>query len=176
MIDLSKIADVVLFLIDASLGFEMETFEFLSLLKCHGFPYVMGALTHLDFYKENKQLRKTKKKFKKRFEYEVGGNSKLFNLSKWDNGLYPKIEVSKIARYIGTSNPPKILWRLNHPYILADRWQPSEDRNYSNDDLLNVDFYGYIRGASYRMNGKIHVVGLGDYTVKEIEVIPDPCP
>lgn len=51
----------------------------------------MGALTHLDFYKENKQLRKAKKKFKKRFEYEVGGNNKLFNLSKWDNGLYPKL-------------------------------------------------------------------------------------
>lgn len=69
MIDLSKIADIVLLVIDGSLTFEMETFEFLSLLKCHGFPNVMGVLTHLDFFKENKQLRKTKKKFKKRFEY-----------------------------------------------------------------------------------------------------------
>lgn len=67
MIDLSKIADIVLLMIDASLGFEMETFEFLSLLKCHGFPHVMGVLTHLDFFKDNKQLRKTKKKFKKKF-------------------------------------------------------------------------------------------------------------
>lgn len=83
MIDLAKVADIVLLIIDASLSFEMETFEFLSLLKCHGFPNVMGVLTHLDYFRDNKQLRKTRKKFKKRFEYEVSGNSKLFPMSKW---------------------------------------------------------------------------------------------
>ena len=93
----------------------------------------MGILTHLDYFKDNKQLRKTKKKFKKKFEYEVGGNNKLFNISRFDNGLYNKIETAKIARYIGTSNPPKILWRLNHPYVLVDRWQTTEDRNYKRD-------------------------------------------
>lgn len=54
MIDLSKIADLALIIIDASLGFEMETFEFLSLLRNHGFPNVMGVLTHLDYFKDNK--------------------------------------------------------------------------------------------------------------------------
>ena len=33
MIDLSKIADMVFLVVDASVGFEMETFEFLSLLR-----------------------------------------------------------------------------------------------------------------------------------------------
>lgn len=32
MLDAAKLADLVLLLIDASVGFEMETFEFLSLL------------------------------------------------------------------------------------------------------------------------------------------------
>jgi ribosome biogenesis protein BMS1 len=67
MIDLAKVADICILIIDASLGFEMETFEFLSLMKSHGFPNVMGVLTHLDFFKDNKQMRKTKTKFKKRF-------------------------------------------------------------------------------------------------------------
>ena len=31
--DLSKIADIAIVMIDASVGFEIETFEFLSLLK-----------------------------------------------------------------------------------------------------------------------------------------------
>lgn len=26
------------------------------------------------------------------------------------------------------------------------------------------------------MNGKMHFVGLGDYMIKEVQVIPDPCP
>ena len=49
-------------LIDASFGFEMETFEFLNICQVHGFPKIMGVLTHLDSFKHNKQLKKTKQK------------------------------------------------------------------------------------------------------------------
>lgn len=79
--DLAKIADLALLMIDASIGFEMETFEFLCLLNNHGMPNVMGVLTHLDYYIENKTLRKTKKKMKKRFWKEVYDGAKLFYLS-----------------------------------------------------------------------------------------------
>lgn len=58
-------------LIDASFGFEMETFEFLNICQVHGFPKIMGVLTHLDTFKNNKQLKKTKKKLKHRFWTEV---------------------------------------------------------------------------------------------------------
>lgn len=37
MIDLAKIADLALILIDVSLGFELETFEFISLLRVNNF-------------------------------------------------------------------------------------------------------------------------------------------
>jgi ribosome biogenesis protein BMS1 len=58
MTDLSKVADLVLLLIDASYGFEMETFEFLNQLQIHGFPKVMGVMTHLDgFINKNKMLQ-----------------------------------------------------------------------------------------------------------------------
>ena len=59
---------------------------------------------------------------------------------------------------------------------MVDRWQPVEDRNYQKDDQLDVEFYGYIRGSSYRMNNKVHFVGMGDYMIKNVEVIGDPCP
>lgn len=61
----------VLMLIDASFGFEMETFEFLNICQVHGFPKIMGVLTHLDSFKNNKQLRKIKKRLKHRFWTEV---------------------------------------------------------------------------------------------------------
>ena len=48
MIDCAKIADVAVMLIDASYGFEMNTFEFIGILQAHGFPKVLGCLTHLD--------------------------------------------------------------------------------------------------------------------------------
>ena len=56
---------------DASFGFEMETFEFLNILQVHGFPRVMGILTHLDMMKNNKNMKRTKKKLKQRFWTEI---------------------------------------------------------------------------------------------------------
>ena len=41
LLDLSKIADLVLFTIDASIGFELETFEFISVLKQSGFNFIL---------------------------------------------------------------------------------------------------------------------------------------
>lgn len=61
----------VLLLIDASFGFEMEIFEFLNVVQVHGFPKIMGVLTHLDMLKKNKSLQKVKKRLKQRFWTEV---------------------------------------------------------------------------------------------------------
>ena len=49
----------------------METFEFLNILQAHGFPKVMGVLTHLDTFKNQKALKKIKKALKQRFWTEV---------------------------------------------------------------------------------------------------------
>lgn len=91
-IDVAKVADLVLLLVDASFGFEMvlyififltfkETFEFLNILQIHGFPKVMGVLTHLDLFKNQKKLKNTKKKLKHRFWTEIYQGAKLFYLS-----------------------------------------------------------------------------------------------
>lgn len=65
-IDAAKFADLVLLLVDGNYGFEMETFEFLNLLQVHGFPKVMGVLTHLDEFTDVKKLRQVKKQLKVR--------------------------------------------------------------------------------------------------------------
>lgn len=53
----------------------------------------MGVLTHLDFFKENKQKRNTTKTLKKRFSQEIGDNFKLFYLSGLKYDLYHKADV-----------------------------------------------------------------------------------
>jgi ribosome biogenesis protein BMS1 len=70
MIDIAKIADLILILIDASFGFEMEIFEFINICQVHGMPKVMGVLTHMDKVKKN-QLKSLKMKLKQRFWTEL---------------------------------------------------------------------------------------------------------
>jgi len=58
-------------LIDASFDYEMETLEFINICHVHGFPKIIGVLTHLDLFKDKKKLRKKKKALKDRFWKEV---------------------------------------------------------------------------------------------------------
>ncbi|KAL0311937.1 UNVERIFIED_CONTAM: Ribosome biogenesis protein BMS1 [Sesamum radiatum] len=75
-----------------------ETFEFLNILQNHGFPRVMGVLTHLDKFKDVKKLKKTKQRLKHRFWTEIYDGAKLFYLSGLIHGKYTKREVHNLAR------------------------------------------------------------------------------
>merc|ERR1719205_401712 len=100
MLDLAKIADLAIIMVDGAYGFELETFEFINILQVHGFPRVVGCVTHLDGYKENKQLKKTKKSIKQRFWDELFDGAKMFYLSGLVYGKYPKREVESLGRFL----------------------------------------------------------------------------
>nr|XP_047930750.1 ribosome biogenesis protein BMS1 homolog isoform X1 [Anser cygnoides] len=178
MIDLAKVADLVLMLIDASFGFEMETFEFLNICQVHGFPKIMGVLTHLDTFKNNKQLKKTKKKLKHRFWTEVYPGAKLFYLSGMVHGEYQKQEIHNLGRFISVMKFRPLTWQTSHPYVLVDRM---EDLTNPEDVRINpkcdrkVSVYGYLRGAHLKNKSQIHMPGVGDFTVSDVSFLPDPC-
>ncbi|XP_005411818.1 PREDICTED: ribosome biogenesis protein BMS1 homolog isoform X2 [Chinchilla lanigera] len=178
MIDLAKVADLVLMLIDASFGFEMETFEFLNICQVHGFPKIMGILTHLDSFKHNKQLKKTKKRLKHRFWTEVYPGAKLFYLSGMVHGEYQNQEIHNLGRFITVMKFRPLTWQTSHPYILADRMEdltnPEDIRTNIKCDR-KVSLYGYLRGAHLKNKSQIHMPGVGDFAVSDVSFLPDPC-
>ncbi|MCL7050844.1 hypothetical protein MKW94_023047, partial [Papaver nudicaule] len=86
MIDAAKYADAVIFLIDSSYEFEVETFEFLDLLKVHGMPEVMAVLTYLDCFKDAGKLKNEKEDFTDNFKTQVSETAEVFCLSRLDHG------------------------------------------------------------------------------------------
>lgn len=178
MIDLAKIADLVLLLIDASFGFEMETFEFLNILQTVGFPKVMGILTHLDRFKKNKSLRKTKKRLKARFWTEIYQGAKLFYFSGIAANKYPKGEIHNLSLYIARMKFRPLTWRNSHPYMLADRFEdvthPDEIQRNPKVDR-KVTLYGYLRGTHLKPGMKMHIAGAGDFFMDSVTSMPDPC-
>lgn len=186
MIDVAKVADLILMTIDASFGFEMETFEFLNILQAHGFPKVMGILTHLDSpkFKVNnggaKKLRRVKKTLKQRFWTEIYQGAKLFYLSGLINGKYPKTEILNLSRFISVMKFRPLIWRNTHPYFLSDRFEdltPEAEIQESGKKCdRTVALYGYLRGSNMRDKSNIHIPGVGDLKIEEITALPDPCP
>ncbi|KAH9659570.1 Bms1-type G domain-containing protein [Citrus sinensis] len=179
MIDCAKFADLALLLIDASHGFEMETFEFLNLMQNHGLPNVMGVLTHLDKFKDKKKLRKTKQHLKHRFGTELYHGAKLFKLSGLIQGKYTKKDIGNLAEFISVMKFHSLSWRISHPYILVDRFEdvtPPERVHVNNKCDRNVAIYGYLRGCNLKKGTKVHIAGAGDYSLAGVTGLADPCP
>ncbi|XP_010673096.1 uncharacterized protein LOC104889551 isoform X2 [Beta vulgaris subsp. vulgaris] len=179
MIDCAKFADLALLLVDGSYGFEMETFEFLNIMQVHGFPRVMGVLTHLDKFKDVKKLRKTKQRLKHRFWTEIYDGAKLFYLSGLIHGKYHKREIHNLARFISVMKFHPLSWRTAHPYVVADRFEdvtPPERVQMNKKCDRNVTVYGYLRGCNLKKGTKVHIAGVGDYNLASITSLADPCP
>ncbi|KAI1980474.1 Glycoside hydrolase 2 (Mannanase, beta-galactosidase) [Ophidiomyces ophidiicola] len=182
MIDVAKIADIVLLMIDGNYGFEMETMEFLNALSASGMPgNVFGILTHLDLFKKLSTLRQAKKRLKHRFWSELYQGAKLFYLSGVINGRYPDREIHNLSRFLSVmKNPRPLIWRNSHPYCLADRFlditPPTTIEENPKCDR-SIALYGYLRGTNFPAIGaRVHVPGVGDLNVTSIEALPDPCP
>ncbi|KAG9315546.1 hypothetical protein JVU11DRAFT_3167 [Chiua virens] len=180
MIDIGKVVDLVLLMIDGSFGFEMETFEFLNILQAHGFPKVIGILSHLDLVKKQSTLKDTKKALKKRFWTEIYQGAKLFYLSGVLNGRYPDNEILNLSRFISVMKFRPLVFRNSHPYLLADRIEdltPRETIRASKGKCDRmVTLYGYLRGTNLRQSTKIHIPGVGDLNMTSVTVLGDPCP
>lgn len=178
-IDVAKVADLVLLMIDASFGFEMETFEFLNILQTVGFPKVMGILTNLDTFKKNKTLRTTKKRLKNRFWTEIYQGAKLFYFSGLYGNKYPKSEINNLALYIARMKFRPLTWRSAHPFMLVDRF---EDLTHPDEIQRNplvdrkISLYGYLRGSHLKPDMMIHIAGVGDFFMDNVIALRDPCP
>jgi ribosome biogenesis protein BMS1 len=182
MVDMSKVADIVLLMIDGNFGFEMETMEFLNILASSGMPgNVFGILTHLDLFRKPQTLKDAKKRLKNRFWSELYQGAHLFYLSGVINGRYPDREIHNLSRFISVmKNPRPLIWRNSHPYSIIDSFRDVTHPTKIEEDPKcdrTVVLSGYLRGTNFSAEGqRVHIPGLSDYTISAMEALPDPCP
>ncbi|KAM0282721.1 hypothetical protein ACHAQH_002919 [Verticillium albo-atrum] len=182
MVDMAKVADVVLLMIDGNFGFEMETMEFLNVLAATGMPgNVFGILTHLDLFRKPQALRDAKRRLKRRLWSELYQGAHLFYLSGVLNGRYPDREIHNLSRYLSVmKNPRPLIWRNTHPFSVIDSYRDITHPTKIEEDPKcdrSVVLSGYLRGTNFAAQGqRVHIPGLGDFSIANMEVLPDPCP
>ena len=186
MVDLAKVADLALLLVDGSYGLQMETFEFLNLLQLHGFPKIAGVLTHLDnprFRKNRTALQTVRKSVKQRLWTESHKGNKMFEFCGGVNGgKYKKTEVQRLALFVSRVKFRPLIWRNAHPYLLVDRIelvaQRGQNSKGDSQSSKEVTLFGYVRGSRLRGGGSVHLAGAGDFVLESdsVTALPDPCP
>lgn len=128
------------------------------MLQSHGFPKIIGVLSHLDKFRDNKRLKTQKKILKHRFWTEIYQGAKLFYLSGLINGKYPKNEIMNLARFISIMKFRPLSWRNTHPYALIDRVEDLTDPQLTHENPKTdrkVVFYGWLRGTNLKLNTKV---------------------
>lgn len=152
----------------------------MNILQSHGFPKVLGLLTHMDLIKKQSTLKDTKKRLKHRFWTEIYQGAKLFTLSGVINGRYPDTEINLLSRFISVMKFRPLVFRNQHPYLLADRIQDLTPRQAIQENPKmdrTITLYGYLRGPNLpARNAKVHIPGAGDLEIREVERLKDPCP
>ncbi|KAI1291960.1 Ribosome biogenesis protein bms1 [Halotydeus destructor] len=95
------------------------------------------------------------------------------------HGTYLKNEVKNLGRFISVMKFRPLQWRVSHPYMLVDRFEDltkQDDVRQNAKSNRDICLFGYARGAFFKQEQDIHIPGCGDFRVKDIAFIPDPCP
>ena len=157
-VDTSKVSDMVIFVINATVGLECETLEYLSLLLSHGLPKIVFVVTHTDRNNDKKLF----KKIKKQIYDEVCDGLKFFYLGMCD-GKYNDSEILNLSRVIISMKYRPLEWKCSHPHIVIDK-------------IDDFNIYGYIRGSPISKGVDVHIPGFCDTKIKSFEILEDPVP
>ncbi|XP_030078042.1 pre-rRNA-processing protein TSR1 homolog [Microcaecilia unicolor] len=165
LLDLAKVADTLLFLVDAQEGWDSYGDYCLSCLFAQGLPTyalaVQGVHT-LSLKKQNDAKKNLSKTIKKRFP-----DAKVFSLD-------TEQEAAVLLRQMATQKQHHLAFRDQRTYLLAQKadFLPSDETAL----VGNLKVSGYIRGQTLNVNSLVHIVGHGDFQMSQIDAPADPFP
>ncbi|XP_068126188.1 pre-rRNA-processing protein TSR1 homolog [Hyperolius riggenbachi] len=165
LLDLAKVADTLLFVLDPQNGWDSYGDYCLSCLFAQGLPsYVLAVqgMNEIPVKKKTDVKKQLSRVIEKRFP-----DAKLFHLD-------TEQEATILMRQIATQKQRHLAFRSRRSYLLAHKaeFQPSDDTGL----VGTLKVSGYVQGQELNVNRLIHIVGHGDFQMSQIDAPPDPYP
>jgi pre-rRNA-processing protein TSR1 len=175
ILDICKVVDIIIFVTNCksadyskwktdpdkfSNAIDDFGYSILTMLRAQGLPQHICVLQGLENIPD-KHKTDIKKLFNRYFESELSPQ-KIFNLSGHDENK----AIIRLLCSISTFTTHLDI-RKHRSYMLCEKL------TVNNTDL---ELYGYIRGNTLNINNYIHLTGIGDFLVTNVEVENDPCP
>ncbi|XP_007935645.1 pre-rRNA-processing protein TSR1 homolog [Orycteropus afer afer] len=165
VLDMAKVADTILFLLDSLEGWDSTGDYCLSCLFAQGLPtYTLAVqgVSDLPLKKQIDARKKLSKAVEKRFP-----NDKLLLLD-------TQQEAGMLLRQLANQKQRHLAFRDRRAYLFAHAadFVPSEENNL----VGTLKVSGYVRGQTLNVNSLLHIIGHGDFQMKQIDAPMDPFP
>ncbi|XP_063485730.1 pre-rRNA-processing protein TSR1 homolog isoform X2 [Symphalangus syndactylus] len=165
VLDMAKVADTILFLLDPLEGWDSTGDYCLSCLFAQGLPTYTLAVQGISGLPLKKQIdarKKLSKAVEKRFPHD-----KLLLLD-------TQQEAGMLLRQLANQKQQHLAFRDRRAYLFAHAvdFVPSEENNL----VGTLKISGYVRGQTLNVNKLLHIVGHGDFQMKQIDAPGDPFP
>ncbi|XP_078061021.1 pre-rRNA-processing protein TSR1 homolog [Mustelus asterias] len=165
VLDLAKVADTLMFVLDPHEGWDSYGDFCLSCLFAQGLPshvFVVQGINDLPIKKRVDTKKNLSKMLEKRFL-----DAKLFHLD-------TEQEAVLLIRHIATQKQRHIAFRDRRSYLLAE--QVAFEAGDEGGLVGTLKVSGYVRGHGLNVNRLVHIVGHGDFQMCQIDGPPDPMP
>ncbi|XP_039180213.1 pre-rRNA-processing protein TSR1 homolog isoform X1 [Crotalus tigris] len=162
VLDLAKVADTLLFMLDAADGWDAVGDRCLSCIFAQGLPsygLAVQGLAELMPKKQTDYRKKLSKVIEKRFP-----GAKLFSLD-------TEQESALLLQHLASQKQQHLAFRDRRAHLLADaaKFVPSSDSGL----VGTLKVSGYVRGRSLNVNSLVHIVGHGDFQMNQVDAPPD---
>eukprot|EP01051_Picozoa_sp_SAG22_P013631 SAG22_NODE_1549_length_4150_cov_2.766477_2_plen_795_part_00 len=161
VLDLCKVADVVVLVHTAGEDLDDFTNAVLSSVRNQGAPTVVGLIQNVDALPQKMQhgVRKDFLKFVRQ-NFPSKDEPKSF-----DSAV--KADRANFVRHVCGLRPREVIWRAGIPNLLCDNLHYSEA-----DATLRVS--GFLRGRSLSPDQLVHITGTGTYKLRQVEILSTP--
>ncbi|KAJ6653116.1 hypothetical protein lerEdw1_010078 [Lerista edwardsae] len=163
VLDLAKVADTLLFVLDPLEGWDAAGDRCLSCVFAQGLPSYALAVPGLTDQPLKKQLdlrRKLGKLTEKRFP-----EARLFPLD-------TQQESALLLQHLAAQKQRHLAFRDRRAHLLATAAEFLPGPDGASVGTLKVS--GFVRGRSLNVNSVVHVVGHGDFQMSQVDAPADP--
>ncbi|KAH3882716.1 pre-rRNA-processing protein TSR1 homolog [Dreissena polymorpha] len=165
ILDTAKVSDSLVLLMSAEEGVDDFGEACISCLLGQGMPTVTIVTQGL------KSIPQKKQKDAKKYLQKVS--------EKWfpDDKVHPADTTQDcmlVLRHITSQRLRDVFYREHRAYLLAEDVAFTSDEDAEEYGTLSVT--GYVRSCPLSANRLVHVTGLGDFQVRDIDVLDDPYP
>lgn len=134
VLDAGKVADILLFVVDAESGVDTQGEFFISLLRAQGFCSSLVILNDLD--KCGKKKNDVKKYWTRWLHEQIPDEPRIIP---YDSNNAS--DVKQLGRWLGEQSVKEIQWREKRPYMVVDKYEfvPNNNNNNNNNSAETTD-------------------------------------